>query len=65
MSDGTGRHSPVERFFRMSLLIFGGIVLLQLSLRILAEIWPWLAGTAVLIAGVAGLVWWLRNRRQW
>lgn len=65
MSDATGKHSPVEKLFRMCLLIFGGIVLLQLSLQILAEIWPWLVGIAVFVGGVAGLLWWLRIRRQW
>lgn len=65
MSDVTGKHSPVEKFFRMCLLVFGGIVLLQLSLQMLAEIWPWLVGIAVLAGVVAGLLWWLRIRRQW
>lgn len=65
MSDATGKHSPVEKFFRMCLLIFGGIVLLQLSLQMLAEIWPWLVGIAVLVGVIAALAWWLRIRRQW
>lgn len=65
MSDVTGKHSPVEKFFRMCLLAFGGIVLLQLSLQMLAEIWPWLVGIAVLVSVITGLLWWLRRRRQW
>ncbi|AWT26765.1 hypothetical protein Csp1_19970 [Corynebacterium provencense] len=65
MSDVTGKHSPVEKFFRMCLFVFGGIVLLQLSLQMLAEIWPWLVGIAVLVGLVAGLLWWLWIRRQW
>ena len=65
MPDSTGRHSLVEKFFRICLLIFGGILLLQASLQRLAEIWPWLVGVAVITAGITGLVWWLRIRQRW
>lgn len=65
MSDNSSRRSPVEAFFRMSLYIFAGLVLLQLSLAMLAEIWPWIVGIAAVAGAITALVWWWRHRNTW
>lgn len=65
MSDNSGKRSPVEMFFRMSLYVFAGLVLLQLSLALLAEIWPWLLGVGIIAGGIGITVWWLRHRNTW
>jgi len=65
MLDNSNRRSPVETFFRLSLYVFAGLVLLQLSLALLAEIWPWLLGIGAIAGGISIAVWWLRHRNTW
>lgn len=65
MSDNSSKRSPVETFFRMSLYVFAGLVLLQLSLAVLAEIWPWIVGIALAAEATTALVWWLRHQNTW
>lgn len=65
MSENSSRRSPVETFFRMSLYVFAGLVLLQLSLALLTEIWPWIVGIGTIAGSISIAVWWLRHRNTW
>lgn len=65
MSDNSGKRSTVEMFFRMSLYVFAGLVLLELSLALLAEIWLWIVGIGIITGCVSIAVWWLRHRNTW
>lgn len=57
--------SMSKRFFTACLLILGGIIVLQLALQLLAQIWIWLvlAGVIALAAWVAFRVWSSRGGR--
>ena len=49
-----------RRFFSFCLLVFGGIVLLQIALALLSQFWGWLLLIAVAIASIWLLVRLLR-----
>ena len=48
-----------KKFFTACLLILGGIIVLNLALQLLAQIWIWLvlAGVVALAAWIACRVW--------
>lgn len=48
--------------FAVSILL--GVVALYLAVQIIASIWLWLCGGALVVAGLMGLVWWLRRARS-
>jgi len=51
--------SMSKKFFTACLLILGGIIVLNLALQLLAQIWIWLvlAGVVALAAWIAFRVW--------
>lgn len=62
MSADSKPRSIAERFWGASLKVFGGVVLLLLTLDLLAEVWPVLVVVGLATAAVAATVWW---RRRW
>lgn len=52
MADDAPR-SAAERFFRICLLILGGVVALWFALQLLGRFWGWL----LLAAGIALMLW--------
>jgi len=65
MSDDSGKGSLVMKFWRMSLLIFGGVVLLVLAVELIKTIWWILALAAVISVGVGALIRWWRYGSLW
>lgn len=62
MQGDTGPRSLVEKFFRMCLCIFAGVILLVLAIELLKSIRWILVIVAVVIAVTAALMWWWRRR---
>ena len=60
------KRGPVEWLFHAALLVPGASIALTLALQLLAAIWPWLVGGALVI-GVAALAIHsvTTRRRQW
>jgi len=65
MSDDSGKGSLAMKFWRMSLLIFGGVVLLVLAVELIKTIWWILALAAVISVVVGGLIRWWRYGSLW
>lgn len=59
------KSSMTQRFFTACLLILGGIIVLNLALQLLAQIWVWLVLAALVALGiwVAFRVWSSRGGR--
>ena len=65
MSDNGKPASLAERFWRMSLYLFGGVILIILALELLKTIWWIFALAAAVTACWFGIRWFLKNRTSW
>lgn len=63
MSDGGSPKSLAARFWRMCLYLFGGVILLSLTIELIKQIW-WVLFIGVLVAlGIIVLRAWYRSRQ--
>ena len=65
MPDNSGPRSLAERFWKTCLLIFGGVILLVLTIELLKAIWWIFAIALAVIAVIWVTVWWWRRRNTW
>lgn len=57
---------PIQRLFGASLMLLGCVIALSLVAELLAHVWPWLLGIALLVlSGWAAIRWATARRRQW
>lgn len=58
--------NPIQGLFAASLMLLGCVIALSLALELLATIWPWLVGIAVVVLGGWAAIRWANiRRRQW
>jgi len=65
MSDDTGPRSCAERFWRMCLSVFSGVVLLVLTIELITQYWLAFAIAMVVAIVIVIAVWWWRRRNTW
>ena len=65
MPDNSGPRSLAERFWKTCLLIFGGVILMTLTIELVKAIWWILAIAAVVTSVIWVAVWWWRRRNTW
>lgn len=65
MPDDSGPRSIAEKFWRTCLLLFGGVILLALTIELIKSIWWILALIALTVVIIGGLLWWWRRRNTW
>lgn len=65
MPDNSGPRSLAERFWKTCLFIFGGVILLVLTIELLKAIW-WILTIAIAVIAVIWVTaWWWRRRNTW
>lgn len=57
MSGDLGPRSTAEQIFKVCLLLLASAFALNLAIRLICEIWPWLLGIALVIGLVSALLW--------
>jgi hypothetical protein len=53
------------RFFQGCLYLLGGVIVLNLAVCLIKQIWVWLLLGGLFAATIGLVVWWLRRRRHW
>ncbi|GGF18576.1 hypothetical protein [Subtercola lobariae] len=62
MSDNHNSGGPVARLWRASLLLLGSVLAVWLALQVLATIWGWLLIGALILCGIAALIFFMKRR---
>ena len=65
MPDNSGPRSLAERFWKTCLLIFGGVILMTLTIELVKAIWWILAISAAVTSVIWVAVWWWRRQNTW
>lgn len=65
MSDGGSPKSFAARFWSLCLYLFGGVILLMLTIELAKQIWWVFVVLGLVISAVAALRWWWKRRSGW
>lgn len=64
MSDGGNPKSLAAKFWRMCLYLFGGVILLTLTLELLKQIWWVILIVVLIVLVIIGLRLWYRSKNS-
>lgn len=58
--------NPVQSLFSACLMLLGSVIVLGLALELLAHIWPWLLGSALIALAIwVAVQWAIAKNRKW
>ena len=62
----TAMKNPVQSLFSACLMLLGSVIVLGLALELLAHIWPWLLGSALIALAIwVAVQWAIAKNRKW